>query len=173
MRRWAGGNTGPSGGEIGWKDPAGLIQEVWGLLTLYQALRSVMVTAVETQPGTDPDRAAFIIALEAARDTVALTAYPTVTPGHNAQADLVGHIGTRLLHTLLPKRRPRTSARIAKRGISRYHTWNRDQRPRRSTTIAAIDITVQEPALPTSQDPARKASSPWERLCQILTAHAN
>ncbi|MGP3946934.1 hypothetical protein [Streptomyces sp. 6N106] len=132
-----------------------------------------MVTAVETQPGTDPDRAAFIIALEAARDTVALTARPTATPGHHAQADLVGHIGTRLLPALLPKRRPRTSARVAKRGISRYHTWNRDQRPRGSTPITAIDITVQAPVLPTAQDPARKASSPWDRLCQILAAHAN
>ncbi|WP_043486179.1 MULTISPECIES: IS4 family transposase [Streptomyces] len=155
------------------KDPAGLTQELWGLLTLYQALRSVMVTAVETQPGTDPDRAAFIIALEAARDTIALTAHPTAIPGHDAQADLVGHIGTRLLHALLPKRRPRTSARVAKRGISRYHTWNRDQRPRGSTPIAAIDITVQAPVLPTAQDPDRKASSPWDRLCQILAAHAN
>ncbi|MHC5908343.1 transposase [Streptomyces sp. S6] len=155
------------------KDPAGLAQEVWGLLALYQALRSVMVTAVETQPGTDPDRAAFIIALEAARDTIALTVHPTATTGRDAQADLVGHIGTRLLHALLPKRRPRTSTRIAKRGISRYHTWNRDQRPRGSTPITAIDITVQTPALPTAQDPGRKASSPWDRLCQILAAHAN
>ncbi|AUA17234.1 hypothetical protein CFP59_09428 [Streptomyces malaysiensis subsp. malaysiensis] len=56
---------------------------MWGLLTLYQALRSVMVTAVETRPGTDPDRAAFIIALEAARDTIALTAHP-IALGHDA-----------------------------------------------------------------------------------------
>ncbi|MGW6795187.1 transposase [Streptomyces chartreusis] len=152
------------------KDPAGLTQEVWGLLTLYQALRSVMVTAVEAQPGTDPDRAAFIIALEAARDTIALTTHPTADLRHDAQADLVGRIGTRLLQTLHPRRRLRTSARIAKRGISRYHTWNRDQRPRGSTPI---DITVQEPTLPTSQDPARKATSPWDRLCQILAEHAN
>ncbi|MFB8179433.1 hypothetical protein ACFC8N_26070 [Streptomyces sp. NPDC055966] len=74
---------------------------------------------------------------------------------------------------MLPKRRPRTSARVAKRGISRYHTWNRDQRPRDSAPITAIDITVQAPALPTAQDPSRKASSPWDRLCQILAAHAN
>ncbi|MFF2813873.1 IS4 family transposase [Streptomyces sp. NPDC058000] len=155
------------------KDPAGLTQEVWGLLTLYQALRSVMVTAVETRPGTDPDRAAFTIAMEAARDTIVLATHPTAPRGHGAQTDLVGRIGTRLLHALLPKRRARTSTRIAKRGISRYHTWNRDQRPRDSTPITAMDITVQPPALPTAQDPAREASSPWDRLCQILAAHAN
>ena len=45
-------------------DPAGLQQEVWALLALYQALRRAMVTAVETVPGTDPDRASFTIALE-------------------------------------------------------------------------------------------------------------
>jgi len=128
-----------------------------------------MVTAVETQPGTDPDRVAFTVALEAARDTVALTARPTAVPGYDAGADLVGHIGTRLLRALLPKRRPRTSARVAKRGISRYHTWNRDRRPRGSAPITAIDITVQAPA----PDPARKSTSPWDQLCRILAAHAN
>jgi hypothetical protein len=155
------------------KDPAGLTQELWGLLTLYQALRSVMVTAMETRPCTDPDRASFIIALEAARDTVALIARPMTAHGTGTQADLVGHIGTRLLCAMLPKRRLRTSARIAKRGISRYHTWNHDQRPRGSRPITAIDITIQAPTLPTALDPTRKPSSPWEQLCQIFTAHAN
>ncbi|MFD3806349.1 hypothetical protein ACFWSF_01585 [Streptomyces sp. NPDC058611] len=51
------------------KDPAGTTQELRGLLALYKALRSVMVTAVESQ-GSDPDRACFAVALEAARDTV-------------------------------------------------------------------------------------------------------
>jgi hypothetical protein len=155
------------------KDPAGLTQELWGLLTLYQALRSVMVTAMETRSCTDPDRASFIIALEAARDTVALIARPMAAHGPGTQADLVGHIGTRLLRAMLPKRRLRTSARVAKRGISRYHTWNHDQRPRDSSPITAIDITIQAPTLPTALDPTRKPSSPWEQLCQILTAHAN
>ncbi|MFD3307777.1 hypothetical protein [Streptomyces sp. NPDC058694] len=75
-----------------------------------------MATAVETHPGTDPDRAAFTIAPEAARDTIALIAGPPTTTGHRTRADLVGHIGTRLLHAVLPKRRLRSSARVAKRG---------------------------------------------------------
>src|ERR1019366_9435825 len=41
------------------QDPAGLEQEIWALLALYQALRRAMVTAAETVPGTDPDRASF------------------------------------------------------------------------------------------------------------------
>ena len=35
-------------------DPAGLNQEIWALLALYQALRRAMVTAVESVPDTDP-----------------------------------------------------------------------------------------------------------------------
>ena len=49
-------------------DPTGVEQEMWSLLALYQALRSVMVDAAETTPGTDPDRCAFTIALQTARD---------------------------------------------------------------------------------------------------------
>jgi hypothetical protein len=45
-------------------DPAGLEQEIWALLALYQALRRAMVAAIESVPGTDPDRASFTIALE-------------------------------------------------------------------------------------------------------------
>ena len=37
------------------------------MLTLYQALRTVMVEAAESQPGTDPDRVSFTIAWQAAR----------------------------------------------------------------------------------------------------------
>src|SRR3954453_19107540 len=37
-------------------DRAGLEQETWALLTLYQLLRMAMVTAVESRPGPPPDR---------------------------------------------------------------------------------------------------------------------
>ncbi len=43
---------------------------MWALLALYQALRRAMVTAVETVPGTDPDRASFTNALETAKQTL-------------------------------------------------------------------------------------------------------
>src|SRR6266496_2801649 len=49
-------------------DRPGLEQEVWALLTVYQLLRMAMVTAIETRPGTDPDRASFTTAMEAARE---------------------------------------------------------------------------------------------------------
>ena len=49
-------------------DRPGLEQEMWALLTLHQLLRMAMVTATETRPGTDPDRASFTTAMEAAKD---------------------------------------------------------------------------------------------------------
>ncbi|MFJ5223102.1 hypothetical protein [Streptomyces sp. NPDC088400] len=48
-------------------DPAGIEQEMWSLLTPYQALRTVMVDAAESVPGTDPDRCCFNSALQTAR----------------------------------------------------------------------------------------------------------
>jgi hypothetical protein len=55
-------------------DPVGIEQEMWALLTLYQALRRVMVEAAESRPGTDPDRCAFTLAFQSARDQVIQTA---------------------------------------------------------------------------------------------------
>ncbi|WP_026085175.1 IS4 family transposase [Streptomyces viridosporus] len=155
------------------KDPVGLCQKVWGLLTLYQALRSIMVTAVETEPGCDPDRAGFTAALEAARDTVVSLTGTLPTTGPNNYSDLVGQVGTRILRTLLPRRRMRLSTRIVKSGISRYHTWNRDGRPRDSTPISTIEITVHPPALPGTQAPSQTTSRRWEQVCRVLAANAN
>jgi hypothetical protein len=59
-------------------DRPGVEQELRALLTLYQLLRMAMATAVETRPGTNPDRASFTTALEAARDQ--LTAAQGVCP---------------------------------------------------------------------------------------------
>jgi hypothetical protein len=134
------------------KDPAGIEQEMWALLLLYQAIRHAMVTAIETQPGTDPDRAGFTIALETARDTVT-TATGILPNAHGDKTDLVGYIGAAVLTALLPPRRLRYSVRTVKCGISRYHTWNHhtDTRPLTSTAITAVDITVTTPNPPTPQ----------------------
>ena len=87
------------------QDQPGLEQEMWALLALYQALRRAMVTAAETVPGTDPDRASFTIALETARQTLSRAA-GVITD----DASLTGRIGQAVLGGLLPPRRPRVSA---------------------------------------------------------------
>ena len=97
-------------------DPNGLRQEMWALLTVYQALRIAMVDAVETVPGTDPDRASFATALETAKDLL-VRAENVIT----ANDDLVGRIGRAILDDLHPPRRPRTSVRKVKSPLSRYN----------------------------------------------------
>jgi hypothetical protein len=118
------------------KDPAGLEQEIWALLTTYQALRRAMVTAAETKPGTDPDRASFTIALQTAIDTV-ITA-DAIIPDTAGP----GRIGRAVLGGLLAPRRPRISVRKVKSPLSR---WNKadPSRPARSTPVTAIGVTLQ------------------------------
>jgi hypothetical protein len=130
------------------EDPAGLEQEIWALLALYQALRRAMATAAESVPGTDPDRASFTIALETAKQTLTRAA-GVVTD----DASLTGRIGQAVLDGLLPPRRPRVSTRKVKSPLSR---WNKadPHRPARSTPVTALIVTVSSPE--TTTQPATR-----------------
>src|SRR5690349_19366974 len=139
-------------------DRPGVEQELWALLTLYQLLHMAMVTAVETSPGTNPDRACFTTALESARDQV--TAAQGIYPGE--PADLPGAIGRAVLATLLGARRPRYSARKVKAPTSRYQARD-DARPHATTAITMIGITITTPPLdlrPRRPRPAPKGNKP-------------
>jgi hypothetical protein len=120
-------------------DPTGLEQEIWALLALYQALRTAMVAAVESVPGTDPDRAGFTTALETARDLL-VKAENVITD----DVDLIGTIGRAVLASLLPPRRPRTSTRKVKSPLSRYNKAD-PYRPRTSTPITSITTQIDQP----------------------------
>ncbi|MEV8562969.1 IS4 family transposase [Streptomyces sp. NPDC051917] len=131
-------------------DPAGVEQEMWALLTLYQLLRRTMVQAAESQPGTDPDRCGFTIALQTARDLL------VGADGIFEQG--IGEIGRRLLSALSPARRARVSTRKVKSPISRYAERKLDGRPDASKAVTSTTITllpppVPEPALPTTTVP--------------------
>jgi hypothetical protein len=153
----------------------GLEQEMWALLTLYQLLRMAMVNAVETRPGTDPDRACFTSAMEAAKDE--LTAARRVCP--DGPAGRPGAIGRAVLATLLPARRLRFSARKVKCATSRY--LNReDGGPACPAAITAIDIAISTP--PVDLRPGRTRydrSTPrpprpptrQDRVTAIITSH--
>jgi hypothetical protein len=150
-------------------DRPGVEQELWAMLTLYQLLRMAMVTAVETRPGTDPDRASFTSALEAAREE--LTAARGICP--SGPADLPGVIGRAVLSTLLPARRTRFSARKVKCATSRY--LNRDDGRPSASTAAAIDITVRIPpplstGRPRRYTPARPRPPQPPTRRQLITA---
>jgi hypothetical protein len=128
-------------------DPVGLRQELWALLTVYQLLRIAMVTAIETVPGADPDRAGFTIALTTAQDLL-IKAEGIL---EDQPIDLIGQIGRAVLDDLAPPRRPRVTVRKVKSPLSR---WNKadPHRPRSSTKITHIKITSPTPS-PTSAGP--------------------
>jgi len=134
-------------------DPAGIEQEMWALLTVYQALRRAMVTAVESRPGIDPDRASFTTALHTAKDL--LVASQTISD----PTDLVGHIGRAVLTDLLPPRRPRASVRKVKSPLSRYNKKD-PYRPDRSTPITSLTTTITDPQpQPTTREPTSLTTS--------------
>lgn len=150
-------------------DPVGIEQEMWSLLTLYQALRTVMVDAAESVPGTDPDRCGFTIAFQTARDQVIQAADVVTTT-----VEPVGLIGRRVLAALLPPRRQRVSTRKVKSPVSRYSERLDDGRPDASRTVTDLDIAVLEPAadevpLPAvSRDDRHTHRSPQSRREQVL-----
>lgn len=120
--------------------PAGAEQELWALLTTYQILRIAMTDATDTQPGTDPDRAGFSVALHAARDQI-ITARSIIASTH---IDLVGTIGRHILTDLLPARRARICPRTVKRPLSKY-AYKKPTQPRACLAIT-INVTITNAA---------------------------
>jgi hypothetical protein len=128
------------------RTPDGIDQEVYALLVTYQVLRTAIADAAGTVPGTDPDRASFAVALNAARDQVILAAgvlAGTVT-------DLAGTIGRLVLASMMPGRRLRVSPRAVKRAMSKYNAKGKVDRTTRKATIA---ITILAAPLTASDGP--------------------
>ena len=116
------------------RDPEGAKQEMWALLAVYQALRIAVTDAVQTVPGTDPDRASYQIAVE--------TAQLTVTGARNiitGTADLAGDIGRAVLASLHGPRRPRVCARKVKSPLSR---WNKNPPGKPSANLRITSLTT-------------------------------
>jgi hypothetical protein len=145
-------------------DRPGLEQETWALLTLYQLLRMAMTDATHSAPGTDPDRASFTTALQAATDQ--LIKAQGIIPGPPGQPSAITRA---ILADLLPARRPRYSARKAKCAASRYPGRTDDPRPSLPVTITAVTITITAP--PPRQVPRirPRRPRPARRRDQIIT----
>ena len=120
----------------------GITQEIYALLTVYQALRIAITDATLTAPGTSPDRASFTIALQAAREQVIQAAGVIAAE----TIDLAGAIGRHILDNLLPARRLRVSPRAVKRPLSRYayKSLRVDRRTYQATI--SIDILTNPPS---------------------------
>ena len=129
------------------RTPAGIDQEVYALLACYQVLRLAMADATSTQPGIDPDRASFTIALHAARDQLVQAAGVLAT----TTIDLAGKIGRQVLANLLADRRLRVSPRIVKRAISKYNA--RGPNINRSSYKATLSIHILTPPDPLTTNP--------------------
>jgi Insertion element 4 transposase N-terminal/Transposase DDE domain len=142
------------------RDRAGAEQELWALLTVYQALRMAMTAATGTVPGTDPDRASFTAALEAAREQV-ITARGIEDPGRPGDT---GRIGRAILAGLLPARRARYSARKVKCSTARYRPREQD-RPELPTQITRVLVTIiaPPPDRPAARPRGRKEQPPGPR----------
>jgi hypothetical protein len=108
-----------------------------------------MVDAVESTPGTDPDRAGFTVALQAARDRLirASRILPEV-PG-----DAAGGIAIAVLDALMPGRRPRTSARKVKCPTSRYAANPTTEHPLTSQKATRLDNEIHTRAHPDAPSP--------------------
>jgi hypothetical protein len=128
------------------RTPDGIDQEVYALLVTYQALRTAIADAAATVPGTDPDRASFSVALNAARDQVILAA--GVLAG--AVTDLAGTIGRHVLASLMPSRRLRVSPRAVKRAMSKYNAKGKVDR---TTRKAALAIAILAAPLTVGDEP--------------------
>jgi hypothetical protein len=124
------------------RTPAGIDQQLYALLVCYQILRLAMTDATSTQPGIDPDRASFTIALYAARDQLIQAAGVLAS----TSIDLAGKTGRRVLDNLLGDRRLRVSPRIVKRAISKYNA--RGPNINRTSYQATVNIHILSPPCP-------------------------
>jgi hypothetical protein len=95
--------------------PAGVIQEVYGVLLAHYAVRVLMHEAA-LQAEVDPDRLSFVQALEVVRDAV--PEFQMVAEGQRRA------LYERMLQDIaakrLPARRPRSNARVVKRKMSNF-----------------------------------------------------
>lgn len=108
-----------------------------------------MADATSTQPGIDPDRASFTIALHTAPDQLIQAAGVIAS----TTIDLVGKIGRALLDNLLADRRLRVSPRIVKRAISKYNARGPHINRTSYKATLSIDILTPPTRLTTSAGP--------------------
>lgn len=118
----------------------GIEQEVYALLTAYQALVRIASDLVTARHGLSVRRVSLTVLLDAAADQI-VTARGT---GCDDPEGLIGAIGRAALAGLLPKdRRQRLKARVRKRGTK--YTFTTDKHPRKTQAYTLhIEVIVGE-----------------------------
>ena len=117
------------------KLPELVCQELFALLTVYQALCSLKCAAALTA-GIDPDRVSFIVTVRVARDH-ASTSSKTAQARRNAIHDI--------LEDLLPRRRDRQCERVKKPPKNTFPTKKRDAAQPASKASCKIKIVRKAP----------------------------
>ena len=116
-------------------------QELWALLTVYQAVRT-LITRAAARHGTDPGRYSFTAALHAARRTMA-------TPRHRLTAAL-DQAEAEILTALVPRRHGRVYPRAVKHTRSPYPSRATAKTPVSQHATYTITTTPPTPATRTS-----------------------
>jgi Insertion element 4 transposase N-terminal/Transposase DDE domain len=130
--------------------PAGVIQELYGVLLAHYAVRVLMHEAA-LRNDMDVDRLSFVHALEVVRDAV--PEFQMVTPAQ--QGALYARLLADIAAKRLPARRPRSNARVVKRKMSNFKLKRVEQdRPPKPPGTFADAVQVQP--LPVLELPARK-----------------
>jgi hypothetical protein len=120
-----------SGRVLRGKTPALARQELWALLVIYQAIRTIITRAAATT-GLDPDRISFTATLNAAQRTMS-------TPRAQLTATLA-QTETEILGSLVPRREGRICPRAVSKPVSSYpskhhHTGPLSQHATYTTTL--------------------------------------
>lgn len=118
------------------KSPDLVRQELFGFLTVYQALCSFRTEAAD-EAGIDPDRISFTVTVRVARTEVTNQAAATPATLDRARALAIGD----LLADLLPPRRARQYERIRKAPKSNYTIKKHDHTRIASHVTYAIKVT--------------------------------
>ena len=129
--------------------PQDIEQEVWALLTVYQAIVRLAVDALPHRSGIDPDRISLTVALHTAADQVILAA--AITPPGACR--LSSAVGAAVLANPLPARRQRAKARTKKIAKSQYKTAGTGWPKTSLAYTLHTDITIFEHGLTARSSP--------------------
>ena len=124
------------------KLPELVYQEIYALLTVYQALCSLELHTAE-RAGIDTERVSFTVTVNLAR----LSITDQVADNPTTLASVHRHFAADLLDALLPPRRDRRCERVKKPAKNTFETKKRD-RPRTDDKISYDLKVVRRPPLP-------------------------
>jgi Insertion element 4 transposase N-terminal/Transposase DDE domain len=115
------------------------LQELWALLAVYQAVRTLIARAA-ARNGTDPGTCSFTAALAAARRTMAAPRRRLAAALDQAEAEI--------LAAPVPRRPGRVYPRAVKKPVARYPSRRNTKTPVSQHATATITITTPRTAAP-------------------------